>query len=243
MSGPPLARVRRAYEQIADQLRELILTGKLESGARLPTESELASSFGVSRATVREALRMLAAENLIRTGKGPAGGSFVIRPSAAQLAGYLSANIRLLASANDISLANLLEAREQLEGPAARLAAERRGEEDVERLHGAIPLGETGLDVDEQFAANRDFHSILVDAAGNPLLKIAVQPIFMVLQSHLTRDQIGARDNRMIAEGHERIAAAVQAADPDAAEAAMGEHLADLRPLYERVWKRATAKV
>jgi GntR family transcriptional repressor for pyruvate dehydrogenase complex len=241
MTGPPLARVRKAYEQIADQLRELILTGKLEPGERLPTESELAASFGVSRATVREALRMLAAENLIRTGKGPAGGSFVIRPSATQLAGYLSANIQLLASANDISLADLLEAREQLEAPAARLAAERRAAEDVERLQGAIPHGETGLDVDEQFAVNRDFHSIMLDAAGNPLLRIAVQPIFMVLQSHLTRDQVRPRDNRMIAEGHERIAAAVEAGDPGAAETAMREHLADLRPLYERVWKRVRA--
>jgi GntR family transcriptional regulator, transcriptional repressor for pyruvate dehydrogenase complex len=242
MTGPPLARVRKAYEQIADQLRELILTGRLEPGERLPTESELAASFGVSRATVREALRMLAAENLIRTGKGPAGGSFVIRPSATQLAGYLSANIQLLASANDISLADLLEAREQLEAPAARLAAERRVAEDLERLRSSIPHGETGLDVDEQFAVNRDFHSIMLDAAGNPLLKIAVQPIFMVLQSHLPRDQVRPRDNRMIAAGHERIAAAVEAGDPDEAEVAMREHLADLRPLYERVWKRATAK-
>jgi len=66
----PLRRVRKSYEQVADQLRELIVTGELPQGGRLPTETELARSLGVSRATVREALRLLAAQGLVRTAKG-----------------------------------------------------------------------------------------------------------------------------------------------------------------------------
>ena len=67
--------MRKAYEQVADQLRELIVTGELAPGERLPTETVLAREFGVSRATVREALRLLAAQGLIRTAKGAAAGA------------------------------------------------------------------------------------------------------------------------------------------------------------------------
>src|SRR5262249_20886659 len=74
-------RVRKAYEQVADQLRDLILAGELSRGERLPNENMLAREFGVSRATVREALRLLAAQNLIRTAKGAGGGSYVTLPS------------------------------------------------------------------------------------------------------------------------------------------------------------------
>ena len=77
----PLRRVRKGYEQVADQLRELIVTGELPQGGRLPTETELARQLGVSRTTVREALRLLAAQGLIRTAKGQTGGSYVTLPT------------------------------------------------------------------------------------------------------------------------------------------------------------------
>ena len=66
----PIHRVKKAYEQVHDQLRDLIVRGELPRGQRLPNEAVLASQFGVSRGTVREALRVLAAQNLIRTAKG-----------------------------------------------------------------------------------------------------------------------------------------------------------------------------
>jgi len=68
--GVAVRRVLKAYEQIAEQLRDLILGGRLSPGERLPTEAMLAKQFGVSRATVRESLRVLTAQNLIRTAKG-----------------------------------------------------------------------------------------------------------------------------------------------------------------------------
>jgi GntR family transcriptional repressor for pyruvate dehydrogenase complex len=84
-------RVRKAYEQVADQLRELIVSGKLAPGERLPIESALAREFGVSRATIREALRVLAAQGLVRTAKGPAGGSFVTLPSVDHISSFVQA--------------------------------------------------------------------------------------------------------------------------------------------------------
>src|SRR5207253_1753843 len=133
------ARRVKAYEQVAERLRERVVSGDLPPGARLPNESVLAQDFAVSRATVREALRSLAAQNMIRTAKGAGGGSFVTSPSVDGVSDFLHSSIALMAHAEDVTLEQLIEARELLEVPAARLAAERRHTELVERLEEAIP--------------------------------------------------------------------------------------------------------
>ena len=96
----------------------------------------LAEELGVSRATVREALRLLGAENLIRTAKGAGGGSFVTVPSADHLSESLRSGLGRLAHAEHVTLDELLEARELLEVPAAQLAARRRADEDVDAAAG-----------------------------------------------------------------------------------------------------------
>ena len=82
--------------QIAEQLRAAIIDGKLKIGERLPTEDELAQRYGVSRPSVREALKRLAAQNLVRARRGPSGGNFVIKPSYSELAESLSGAATLL---------------------------------------------------------------------------------------------------------------------------------------------------
>jgi DNA-binding FadR family transcriptional regulator len=227
----------KAYEHIAGALQEQVISGELEPGARLPTETELASEFGVSRATVREALRLLAAQNLIRTAKGSTGGSYVTLPSAGHLSASLRSGIDLLTSARDVSLDDLLEARLLLEVPAARLAALRRREEDVERLQGAIPARPLELATREQFTHNKDFHAVVLEASGNVLLAIAAQPVFDVLQTRLVRSSLGQRFHRTINAHHRTIAAAIEAGDADAAGAEMHDHVEFLRPYYVKAWR------
>ncbi|MGH3066672.1 MAG: FadR/GntR family transcriptional regulator, partial [Gaiellaceae bacterium] len=185
-SGPTVQRVRKSYEQVADQLRELIVSGRLAQGERLPTETRLSAEVGVSRATVREALRLLAAQSLIRTTKGASGGSFVTMPSVDHISDSLSSNFALLADARDLTLEELIEARELLEVPAARFAARRRTLEDVERLKSAIPSSKPPLDSQSEFVQNRDFHATLIECCGNTVLQIAAQPVFSALQTSLT---------------------------------------------------------
>ena len=227
----------KAYEQIADALQRRVVNGELEPGVRLPTETELASDFGVSRATVREALRLLAAQNLIRTAKGATGGSYVTVPSAGHLSASLRSGIGLLAEAQDVSLEQLLEARQLLEVPAARLAALRRRDDDLERLRDAIPGRPLELATNEQFAYNADFHSIVLHASGNVLLAIAAKPVFDVLQTRLVRSNLGARFHRTINTHHRSIAAAIGAGDADAAGGEMHDHVEFLRPFYEKAWR------
>jgi len=210
----------------------------LPRGARLPNETVLAAEFGVSRATVRESLRLLAAQDLIRTAKGAGGGSYVKQPSVDHISESLRSGIDLLAAADDVSLEELLEARELLEVPAARLAARRRSDDDLDRLRESIPEEPLRLGTSEQFVYNRDFHSVVIDASRNTLLSIAAQPVFSVLQTHLARSGLGADFHRAVNEHHVSIAAAIEAGSARAAEREMHAHLEFLRPFYEKAWRR-----
>lgn len=235
----PVRRVRKAYEQVADQLRELIVRGELGLDERLPNETVLAQDFGVSRATVREALRVLAVQSLIRTCKGAGGGSYVTLPSVDDISGLVHSSLDRLTESQHVSLEELLEARELLEVPAARLAALRRHEPDVERLWAAIPSDPLALAPGEQFALNEEFHHVVLDVCENTLLEIAAQPIFTVLQTNLARSALGRRFHRSINDHHRAIARAIEEGDPRAAEREMRSHLQFLRPFYEKAWRHA----
>ena len=223
---------------MAEQLRALVVEGTLQPGARLPNEEVLAREFGVSRATLREALRSLAAQSLIRTAKGAGGGSYVTRPSADGVSSFVHSSITLMSDADDITLEELLEARELLEVPAARLAARRRSDEEIDRLRETIPEQPLRLGRDQQFVYNKDFHAVVLDSCGNALLLMAAGPIFGVLQRNLARSKLGVRFHRAINEQHRTIAAAIEAGDADTAGAEMSAHLEFLRPYYEQAWRR-----
>lgn len=236
---PPLRRIRKASEQVADQLRALILDGELPAGAKLPTEQALASDFGVSRATVREALTGLSTEGLLRTVKGINGGSFVTTPTPDRVADALNLGVTLLSQTNGITLDDLLEIREFLEIPSVRLAAERRDADDLSELARAIPERPLELSHPTQFAHNRDFHKVLLKASDNTMLMIAADPIFTVLQTRLSRSGVGRDFHETINRQHRGIHAAVGAQAADEAERLMREHLEWLRPQYERIWHDA----
>jgi DNA-binding FadR family transcriptional regulator len=234
-------RVRKAYEQVADQLRELIVSGALAPGERLPTESVLGRNFGVSRATIREALRVLAAQGLVRTAKGAAGGSFVTLPTVDHISSFVEANVGLLTETRRVTLEELLEARELVEVPAARLAAVRRTQSDLDRLRGTVPPDTPPLGVTDEFTYNAEFHSCLLEASRNTLLTVSAQPIFTVLQTHLARSTLSRSFHTSIHAHHLRILEAVEAGDADAAASEMHDHLGFLRPYYERAWKASGA--
>lgn len=236
-AGPP--RRKKAYEEVAALLLDDIVRGVRADGERLPSETTLATDFGVSRATIREALRSLTARDLIRTAKGTGGGSYVKVPSIAHVADSLHTSLNLLSSAEYVSVEELLEARELLEVPAARLAASRRTEGDVERLHEAIRTGGAKVDADVEFARNTDFHTVVLDTCGNSLLTIAAQPVFAVLMTGFARSSLTARFHDSVRTQHRGIAEAIDAGDSDRAGQLMFDHLEYLRPTYEKLLAQA----
>ena len=166
-----------AYQLLADELRADITSGRLQPGERLPPEPELCVKTGVSRSTVREALRLLASQHLIVTTRGVTGGSFVAHPDAEQLADGLATGFTLLTNSADVGLADLLELRRALEVPAAGLAAVRREDEHLIEIRGALfdPVVD---DLDTMLAAHTAFHMAVAKATGNPLFELVARPLY-----------------------------------------------------------------
>jgi GntR family transcriptional repressor for pyruvate dehydrogenase complex len=231
-----VSRVRNAYEQVADQLRELILHGTISEGTRLPGESELANHFGVSRTTIREAMRVLSTQNLVRSARGARGGTYVTLPGIEHVSESLHEGLDTLVAAQRISLGSFLEAREMLEVPAAMLAAERHDEGVLERLRGAVPAEPLDLSVPQQFTHNRDFHSVLVEASGNAVLYVCTLPIFTLLQTNLSRTKLGPHFHTGVNAQHRALTEAIASGDADRAGEEMTEHLRFLRTFYEDAW-------
>ena len=218
-----------AYQVLADALRARILTGELQPGAKLPIEPELSHQYGVSRSTVREALRVLASQNLITTTRGVSGGSFVAHPNPDQISGYLEASFRLLAQADNLSIAELADARDMLEVPAAGLAALRRSEVQLEELRATLFVPARTAP-ERAIELNKTFHSVLMRSTGSPLVEVLTRPVFEVIYDYVVH--YDAPDNFWSAmEGdHDEIFAAIAARDAVSAREATREHLRKLRP-------------
>jgi len=217
-----------AYQILADDLRAQITSGRLRPGDRLPTEPQLCARTGVSRSTVREALRLLASQHLIVTTRGVTGGSFVAHPSTDMLADTLTTGVRLLLRTAIVSAADLLEVREMLEVPAAGLAAVRRDGTQLAAMAAALFDPERD-DLDTILAAHRAFHLALAASTGNGLFEAITLPLYSVANERelVTQHPIDLWV-RVDAE-HREILAAIAAGDPEAARAAAAGHLAHLR--------------
>lgn len=227
--------VRLAYQQVADELRAQIMAGLLRPGERLPAEPELGRMFGVSRGTIREALRVLVSQHLVETTRGVHGGSFVAAPDPARLIEDLGGTLGVLVMTPQLSVANLTEARVLLEPAAARLAAERAGPETAEAVRVAARAPRDVRDP-SGFARHIDFHSTVLMASGNPMLALMLQPVGEVLRTRLERAR--AHDRSLwdaIDACHHTLADAIGAGDGERAEQVMREHLLELRPLYEEI--------
>lgn len=216
-----------AYKSLADALRAQITSGRLRPGDRLPTEPQLCRSAGVSRSTVREALRLLTSQHLVVTVRGVAGGSFVAHPSPAQLAESLCTGVRLWQATSGLAVAQLLEVREMVEVPATGLAALRRTDRHLEALAAAL-FDPWTAEHDAMLDLHYVFHATIAAASGNPLIELVTLPLHAVadpraLTASLSRDFWARVDS-----AHRAILAAVAAGQVAEAEAAALAHLRDL---------------
>ncbi|MGD9991618.1 FadR/GntR family transcriptional regulator [Pseudonocardia sp.] len=227
-------RIRPAYQQIADELRTQIVSGQIGSGDRLPSEPELGKAFGVGRGTIREALRVLASQNLIETRRGATGGSFVSAPDPERTVAALGASLGILVDTPRLRLEDLLEARLLLEPMAARLAAERADAETVSAVVAAAESQREPLDP-KSYSEHFDFHATILMATGNLMFTMMGQPVADVLRTRLHRAEVvKSSEWDQANESHRVIAEHIAAGEPAAAEQEMRTHLNDLRSLYQR---------
>lgn len=217
---------RGLFEQVASQLEELILTGTLEVGAKLPSEGELAAQFGVSRPVIREALAQLRDRALVETLNG--AGTYVRRPEAHHLADAMLRHLRFETLSEASVVENLYEARVAIEVMAARCAA-TRGHESELRLIGQR-LGEmraAATDPEAWIAADMGFHLAVVDASHNMFLGAFLTPMTRIIRQSMSESwrEPDAVQSGLLA--HERIWQALDERDEERAAQAMLDHLLD----------------
>jgi DNA-binding FadR family transcriptional regulator len=203
--------------QIAAAIRDAIVSGTLIVDERLPSEAELAEQFKVSRPTVREALKRLAAQSLIRTQRGATGGAFVNRLSFEQAYPQQITTSTLLLSMNAVSFETACEARYALERACAPLSAARRTADHLATMRAEIGRqGRPGLTDEDFCASDVAFHRALVDGASNPVLSYQLAGAVEAMQPLMNMVTFTARDRARIVLLHTAIADALDAQDADA---------------------------
>ncbi len=220
--------------QIAEQLRAAIIDGQLKIGDRLPTEDELAQRYGVSRPSVREALKRLAAQNLVRAKRGPSGGNFVVKPSYSELAESLSGAATLLVGIDALDIEEIIEARRVLQGSCIHLAASHATPEHIDNLESALLRQLDPAISDEAFCqADVAFHRALVDATDNGMLRFVMYTVIEALIPVTNMVVTVVRERSAITSLHQQLLNHFKRGDAAAMQASMDELLDYLLESFE----------
>ena len=214
--------VPKSYDVLADRLRDAILDD-MEEGSRLPTERELVDQTGLSRGSVREALRKLEVEGLIKPRPGRFGGNIVSRPGNEAMAHFIAQFVR----GRRLSLRVLQETRETIEPALARLAAFHRTDDDLQRLR-EINEQLASPDIDRaRFAElNIDWHNAVGAASGNDLLEAFLFSISYGVVTATQNEKYDTEQTRADAvRAHSRVIEAIAKRDGDAAFRRMERHV------------------
>ncbi|HYD99403.1 MAG TPA: FCD domain-containing protein [Alphaproteobacteria bacterium] len=230
-------RPARLSDIIADQIRKLILEGTLEPGSRLPTERELAERFDTSRPTVREAVKKLEEEGLLRVQRG---GMHIAGAAEEAIAEPLSAMLM----ADPQGAEDYMEFRQILEGSAAYLAALRANDIDREELSRAFDrmtaLGD-GASPDEEAAADADFHLAIYEASHNVTILHVMRALSTILRNDVlqNRRRLNTRQGyrEITIRQHRAIYDAILAGAPEEAKQAAQAHIAFAREAIAEIRK------
>ena len=215
---------KKISSQIAEQIRASILAGEFAPGEKLPPERELAEMFGVSRPSVREALNLLASSGLVMSYQG--GGTVVMSLMETTAGNPMTELIR---SQQERAL-DVIEVRKAIEASTAFYAAQRALPEDIrtmERIVDGLRENLEGLKPSENLDAN--FHLAIAKATHNIVWLHLMQNIFDAMkefqQSVWRAVYLTGEDHHLLYQHHRRIFEAIRNRDPEAARAAMAEHL------------------
>ena len=224
--------VPKASDVLAAKLRELILSNGLAEGTPLPTERELVAQSGLSRTSVREALRVLETEGLVQTKAGRNGGSQVRRPGHESV----SRSLELFVRSHGVRFEALLEAREAIEPAAARLAALHRSDADLAEMTRIHRQFEAVSDAAAHVQLNLEWHRAVMKASRNELMiaffNAIADAVVDVSESH---SLFSPEVHREVVRVHARVLAAIEARDPDAALRRMQGHLGAYSTLVKQV--------
>ena len=215
--------------QVAEAIKEWVVEQGLHAGDRLPGEAQLIERFAMSKGTIREAMRILEAQGLIKTRTGPGGGSFVHEVSR-QRAKALLGNYFYF---KDLTIGDIYQVRLTLEPELAASLAGKLSEEILQKLEENIAeYSKPATDIDEereQHVASLRFHAILAEQSKNPLLGFVIDFMVNLLSDLTVYRRLYARPNiELWQQGRDHQQALVKAlreGHADAARAIMADHM------------------
>jgi GntR family transcriptional regulator, transcriptional repressor for pyruvate dehydrogenase complex len=228
----PVPRVR-TYELVLDSIETQIVSGALRAGERLPPERELAALLGVSRPAVREALRILEAQGVVRSqvGKGPDSGTTIDRVPRDALARLLRLHVAL----GSFELEDVVETRVALERSSVVLACRNAGPQNLARMRAAlVAMDEPKIDLERFNQLDTDFHMALAEAGGNRLMSDVTGAIresvrMPILASMSAMPQTGEEGWPRVRDGlradHHEIFAALEAGQAEQAADLLEAHI------------------
>ena len=214
----PKIKFQSRADLVVDKITNSIINGELSDGELLPPENKLCEICGVSRSILREAVRALASKGLVEVKQG--NGTFVRLPKI----DIPEEAVRNYLMTNPFSLQQLMEIRIPIEMEAARLAAERREEKNLELMEGSMPILNAESSVEVYADADKSFHQSIIDASRNPLFGIMIGSIMVNL--HISR-QLSIRHFgiAVVIKEHEAILKAIKNRETVKAAAKMKDHM------------------
>jgi DNA-binding FadR family transcriptional regulator len=230
-------KTKRVFEEIADQIRELIYSGHFKPGDKLPSERELANQFKAGRMVVREALRTLEHAGLIYIKQGSFGGAFIKESDAAVITRSISDMIRI----GNVTLKELTETRIGIEMVILESVFRRINQEDLEALGRNVEEAEKEIaNGNRPLETNLNFHVLLARASKNTLFEMIIKSIMAVTTSFLVTINPGADHLRQVLRYHKEIYQALAKGDFEGAERIMKEHLLEANKRVSDLAKEQT---
>lgn len=230
----PTSGVRRLPKTsvvVAQALAERI--ARLEPGMMLPAERDMISELGVGRGTLREALRLLELQGLIRVKTGPRGGPIVLRPDHRPLADTLS----LFLQTSNATFGEIVQSRGVIEAELSRRAAAHATKDQIAALYDSISAMEANLDDEEFFLEeNLRFHQVCAAAARNEVLRVFHSSLKQISDGHAIGVDYNPRHVKSVIQAHRCIADAIAAGDSQAAYEAMVQHMNAFENFVQRYY-------
>lgn len=212
-------------EQIADQIKAAIISKDLSLGDKLPAEQELADQFQVSRPTIRDAIKILAASKLIVTKSGAKGGHFVVEIDLNTLINDFSDFITLSLSLEGMTIDEVLEVRDTVELKSSYLAALRRTEDDLKILKECLPSLENHISSIQFYEQDFKFHKAVAKATHNRMIITTTEAITLSLTNYFAQADCPSQlREKLITELYD-IYEAIKEKNPDLAVEKMKQHL------------------
>ncbi|MFT9493792.1 FadR/GntR family transcriptional regulator [Anaerosolibacter sp.] len=213
---------KKVYQHVIEQIQVMVMDGTLKKGDKLPAERELAETLGVSRTSIREALRVLEIIGTIESRQGE--GNFITASMEKSLFEPLSVMFKI----HQGTSLDILELRIIIENEAARIAAERIEQEDMDVLNELIQALAEAKDENESTIIDKEIHYKIAEITGNYLILSVLNAISTLMESFIKEARVRIinwrKERNLLLQQHQEICASIIAKDPDRAYRAMQAH-------------------